>query len=330
MASGVLLSNAFPTKLFDLESRKAQHIFSGNIEDLHIMRALALLENDVVSFQELHTLITNLENASNLMSALQEHGERLVQISMHYSREFRKNPVLRGSPEYEKRKENLRYVLRPQLIAYRAKMQDITSFSIYGEEGGLIAATGDTKFQMPTTYLDILDRYSTELRRLQESRKSHDAIKRKVSNTICHCAQDIIDINSASSQENVPLTALLGISTIESTGLRYAVGATDGEVGRFQIKPTTADSFREVYPDRFGIYSSDELLERLVRDPNLNATFAAIILNDTKLDYPEKVAGYNKGAKQVAEIPKEEVEKWWYVQFFKQVHEALEQKQYLS
>ncbi len=321
-----LITRHFVSQAVYADSSKREiKAYEGNLEDLYQKRALALLNSDSSSVAVLDGLIETIEPEAYSSYEIYSRREYLIQTATEFSRRFQEK-----NAKKEELKELFAYS-NSKLRDYKEQIKLATHFTIYQSAvtERFCIDFNSNRILIQSEILNILNRYNEDMSRLVNSLNSKDnPTKRLIARTIYYTASDIKDLNSVSERENVPLNVLLGFATIESVGNPFAVGSA-GEIGRFQIKPNVAEMFYRKYPERFGYYDPKTLRESLVRDPQLSATIAALILKDNNLNYPEKALAYNQGVEKIKGLELDTLRSHWYVQKFERAHKALEEKLYL-
>lgn len=329
-----LANNSIPTDLFQKspghfdEGIREETLYESNLDVLYQKRALALLNNDKVAFDNLDVLVTLLEDKLNSNYEFVSNKEYLVQIAVEHARKFREKTV-----SNERVKRLMFDVVVPRLKNLRSILKESTKFNItrLANNPQMFLRTYDFFMPLPDHYLRILQEYEIQAKKLIKSKYSKkDKSTIRIANTIYNSAPYSKSIYKASSEENQPINALISIVSIESIGIPYVPGRA-GEVGMFQIKPKTAKDIWMSYSNRFSFSSEDDMFEKLIRDQSLNAIFATLVLKDaSRLSYPEKVAAYKDGIGNVANMSPEELKNHYYVRMFERLHDTLERKAYLG
>lgn len=315
-----------PLPYLDENRRTEKRVYGSNLYELHPARAVAALENDEESVKIFDSLIDLLEDSLNSAYEYKSREDYLVNTVLEYSRRFSRKTATRKDINVINNG-----ILLPRIIGLRDIIKQLTQFAFYSLEGrhDTYLGIGNERFAIPESYFPTLKSYESKTKALRISRSSEDNAKRLVANTIYNLSANIKHIIDVASEENVLLNILLGIATLESLGNQYSVGVV-GEVGMFQIRPDVSELVARKYSDKFQLSSPQEALENIVRYPDLNARFAAILLNECKVDYPEIALAYHKGLTKFKSLDEESRRNHWYVEKFCKVYNVLEERAYLS
>lgn len=114
----------------------------------------------------------------------------------------------------------------------------------------------------------------------------------------------------AGARFGVPVKTLLAMAEVESAGGRNTWAGTSGEIGAFQILPSSADMLRNIYP---------ELRMIDINTIDGNAFFAGAHLHYTAgilrvaIDSPQNVVAYNAGPRS-SRVLRAETD-WYYLRY---------------
>lgn len=308
----LMLNALSSTSVNNNAERPVEIAYSGNVNSIYSMRAVAILKKDYENVRKLDLIVAKLEKRVSLDLKLDGLERLMVITAVDYSKKFReKNASNRIMAEYRKKIDDFK-------SAHDLRINDLTSLEIAVTSRDTLIF-GDEKLRDYGLDLGTLNDYNQKVRHL-ELLASKSGGRSQVANTIINFAPYLGNLDEISNETGVGLEDYLVLLTIESKGDRFALSKT-GANSSFGILYSVAKKIVERSPSKFGEISEKGLLARLYTDQGLSAQLAAYLLKEA--GYPRQkskaLASYAEGLPKISVLTQEEIHNHWYASLARDV-----------
>lgn len=288
--SGVLGVGGIVSFPRDVSENKIKIPFIDSLLDLYDMRALAVLDNSPYT-RPLDDLCYRISMECIDFDRLNRARDFLLERCLSYVEKFRRSTPDVRTFNYEHRNSFDLYQKEVELPIFESSRYHLSK-----DKKNKTLQINAENFSMPllANESNAIYEYLMPSIRLRKTRTDKNAPAKvwRAANTIHNCALDMLELREVAQKFNLDLEDMLSIATMESMGLQFNFGRT-GEIGRFQINPENID--RMYNRPNLGYSNPDALIYDSLKEAKVNATLAAMILTESKKDFPHNIVSYNSG-----------------------------------